>query len=106
MFVSALILSAVLQASSPTASRPQTAADVAPVNVEGQRERRDDPSRLVCQSEPVVGTNRRRRICMTVAERDERRAASRAESGRLDRAVSPGAAGNGQGGASMPGRGF
>lgn len=106
MFVSALVLSAVLQASSPSPSQSQTATEIAPVNVDRQRDQRDDSSRLVCQSEPVVGTNRRRRICMTVAERDERRAASRTESDRLDRAVSAGAAGNGQGGVGMPGRGF
>lgn len=106
MLASALVLSVIMQMSSQAPVPPQTPTAVAPVIVQGERERRDDPARLVCQTEPVVGTNRRRRTCMTVAERDERRAASRSESGRLDRAVSAGAGGNGQDTAGMPGRGF
>lgn len=34
---------------------------------------KDDPNRIVCTREHVVGSNRPQKICMTVAERDRQR---------------------------------
>lgn len=36
----------------------------------------DDPNRLICKREHVVGSNRPQKVCMTVAQRDAAREAS------------------------------
>jgi hypothetical protein len=37
----------------------------------------DDPSRVICTREHVVGSNRPQKVCMTVAQREELRDAAR-----------------------------
>lgn len=66
---------------------------------------RDPEERIVCRTESVVGSNRRQRVCMTLAEREERRVASQSQQQRLDRLANPSAAGDGQG-TALTGRGF
>jgi len=44
---------------------------------------------LVCRSESIVGTNRRRRVCTTAAEREERRDRAVNTRDRLERDWNP-----------------
>ena len=37
---------------------------------------KDDPNRMICTREHVVGSNRPQKICMTVAQRDAAKAAA------------------------------
>lgn len=49
--------------STPPASAPSAPAKPA----------QDDPDRIVCTREHVVGSNRPKKVCMTVAQREEYR---------------------------------
>lgn len=42
-----------------------------------QKPAKDDPNRVVCTREHEVGSNRPKKICMTVAQRDELRERAR-----------------------------
>lgn len=50
-------------AATPAAT-PAPAADTA------KKSEKDDPNRIVCKRQHVVGSNRPQKVCMTVAERD------------------------------------
>ncbi len=75
---SALLLSVALQAAQPAQQATAT---------------QEDPQRLVCRTESVVGSNRRRRVCLTAAERDAMRNHSREIRENMDRQYNEGAAG-------------
>lgn len=49
----------------------ETPPPAAPANAKPEKAKRDadDPNRVVCTREHVVGSNRPQKICMTVAER-------------------------------------
>jgi hypothetical protein len=83
------LLAPLPQQTPPPA--PATALPAVAATVQTQAEA--DGDRLVCRTESVVGSNRRRRVCMTVRERDERRETSNSMRDRLDRNLDP-AAGN------------
>lgn len=63
----ALIAAAVLFATpvlaQTTAPTPAKAEDAA-------KKEKDDPNRIVCKREHVVGSNRPQKVCMTAAERE------------------------------------
>lgn len=56
--VSALLLASPALAETPPASAAKKEA------------KKDDPNRIVCTREHVVGSNRPQKVCMTVAERE------------------------------------
>ncbi len=74
------------------AQNASTAATPAPAEKTAKKPKVDDPNRLVCTREHVVGSNRPQKVCMTVAERAKLKdnADRITDSGRL--AVSPTAA--------------
>lgn len=82
--------------SAPQAPAPSEPTQLAPVTVTGRGtpNASEDDQRLVCRTQAVVGTNRRQRVCMTVAQRNEQRAASLNIRDRLEGAVNPAAADN------------
>lgn len=56
--------------ASPTLA--QTAPDAAPAEAPAPAKKKsamDDPNRIVCTRDHVVGSNRPRKVCMTVAQR-------------------------------------
>lgn len=57
---------------------------------------KDDPNRIVCTREHVVGSNRPEKVCMTVAERDRAKdaAARTLDESRRPGEQSPGQVGN------------
>ncbi|MDQ0462474.1 hypothetical protein QO010_000222 [Caulobacter ginsengisoli] len=56
---------AVLGLTAASADQPSPGAPSAPA----VKPDKNDPNRIVCTREHVVGSNRPRKICMTVAER-------------------------------------
>ncbi len=82
--------------STPQSPAPSQPTQLAPVTVTGTStpESSEDDQRLVCRTQAVVGTNRRQRVCMTVAQRNEQRATSLSIRDRLDGPVNPAAADN------------
>lgn len=48
--------------------------------------------RLICRSEPVLGSNRRERVCMTAEQRDQRRQNSLDYRNGMDQPANPEAA--------------
>jgi len=56
----------------PTAEAPAEAPPPAPK----AKPAKDDPDRIVCVRQHVVGSNRPQKVCMTVAERDRLRDAT------------------------------
>ncbi|MFZ5668945.1 MAG: hypothetical protein ACOY4K_05595 [Pseudomonadota bacterium] len=50
------------------AAAEETAAPPAPAKP--AKPAKDDPNRMVCTREHVVGSNRPKKVCMTVAQRD------------------------------------
>jgi len=73
-----LVLSIALVAglgAAPLALADEAAAPAAaPV-----KPAKDDPNRIVCTREHVVGSNRPKKVCMTAAQRDQIRDAARRE---------------------------
>lgn len=66
-----VVLSLVLVAGLAAAS-PVLATEAAPASAPAAKPAKpakDDPNRIVCTREHVVGSNRPERVCMTVAER-------------------------------------
>lgn len=59
--VSALLL------ASPALAQTSTPAPA------GKEAKKEDPNRIVCTREHVVGSNRPQKVCMTVAERERLR---------------------------------
>lgn len=62
--VSALAPVALAREAAPAPSAPAT-APAAPA--------KDDPNRMICTREHVVGSNRAKKVCLTAAQRDELR---------------------------------
>ncbi len=62
-----------LAALAPVAQAREDAPAPAPASppaVAPAKPAKDDPNRLVCTREHVVGSNRPQKVCMTVAQRD------------------------------------
>ncbi len=78
--VTALVAAALpAGAAGEPASAPVPAGDApvaAPPPAPKAKPAKDDPSRIVCVRQHVVGSNRPQKICMTVAERDRLRDAT------------------------------
>ncbi len=71
-----LVLSIALVAGlgvAPVAVASESAA----VAAKPAKPAKDDPNRVVCIREHVVGSNRPKKICMTVAQREQLRDAAR-----------------------------
>lgn len=72
-----------LCAATPAVAQSAPAATVSPVQVDKPEEPRpapvegikkgslNDPDRIVCKREHVVGSNRPQKVCMTVAQREQ-----------------------------------
>jgi len=73
----ALALTALAAAAMPAGAAGDAGApaDTAPAAAK-PKPAKDDPDRIVCVREHVVGSNRPQKVCMTVAERDRMRDAS------------------------------
>lgn len=67
MRLALLAAAAVLAVASPSLAQTATptASPAAP-----KKGGMDDPNRIVCKKEHVVGSNRPQKVCMTVAERE------------------------------------
>lgn len=73
----ALALTALAAAAMPAGAVVDAGApaDTAPATAK-PKPAKDDPDRIVCVRQHVVGSNRPQKICMTVAERDRMRDAA------------------------------
>ena len=69
---------ALIAAENPAEQAPSNAAG-APVAAGENDKPKDDPNEMICRREQVTGSNFRRRVCMTRAERQARRADSQEE---------------------------
>ena len=66
----ALITAALLLVASPALALAQAGAGAPLVDpAAAKKKTMDDPNRIVCTREHVVGSNRPQKICMTVAQR-------------------------------------
>ena len=65
--VLSLVLAAGLAAAAPVIAAES--APAAPPAAAPAKPAMDDPNRIVCTREHVVGSNRKQKVCMTVAER-------------------------------------
>lgn len=65
-------------APEPSAAAPQVVAPTP--SAKRDPGERDDPNRLVCTRERVIGSNMPQKVCMTVAERERLRDAAEARS--------------------------
>ena len=76
IFIALALLTLVGCASSQTPEEPSVAssADTAQASASG-----DDPDEMICRREEVTGTNFRRRVCLTRAQRDQERSDSQEE---------------------------
>jgi hypothetical protein len=107
MTITIALFVAVLASAQTTPQAPATPATTPPpTTVSPAAPTSRTPEPLICRTQAVVGSNRRQRVCMTVAERDERRQSGASVRERLERNTDAGAIGNGQGGTGSPGRGF
>jgi hypothetical protein len=82
----AVALSAGVLAFAPVASARDTAPAPAPTSAPAPvpaKPAKDDPNRMVCTREHEVGSNRPKKVCMTVAQRQALKDAA-------DRALDPG----------------
>jgi hypothetical protein len=75
----AFILAAGCASQQSTDSDTSTASEesVDSVDVAANSESRNDPNEVICRREMVTGSNFRRRICLTRAQRGEMRSGSR-----------------------------
>lgn len=71
---SIVLLSLVASLSAPCVG---FAANAAPSPSVPAKPALDDPDRIVCTREKVVGSNRPKKVCMTVAQREEIREMAR-----------------------------
>lgn len=90
----ALIAAALLAVASPVFAQAGSSAPVAKTKKGGT----DDPNRVVCKREHVVGSNRPQKVCMTVAERQRLKDQADRISDPGNRKVDEGAAVSGFGG--------
>lgn len=75
--VLSVVLAAGLAASLPAVAQEQTASGATPAAKPG-KPGKDDPNRIVCTREHVVGSNRPVKVCKTAAQRElEKDAATR-----------------------------
>ncbi|MDZ4365122.1 hypothetical protein [Brevundimonas sp.] len=86
IFASMAALSGPLAQDPPATNVPELEVAPPPAATDDR-----DPERMICRTESVVGTNRRRRVCMTARERDERRESSSSARDRLERNLDPNA---------------
>lgn len=87
----ALTLALMLQ-QAPVTPRPVQIAPGAPssASAPGSLPEHVRPGdRLICRSEPVIGSNRRQRVCMTTAQREARRQNSLEFRDSMDRPYNP-----------------
>ncbi len=77
-----IVLAAFLLAGCATRSEPESmpssgteAAETVAANITGD----NDPNELICRREQVTGTNFRRRVCLTRAQREEARTLTQQE---------------------------
>ena len=68
MRIALVAVTAVLLASSAQTSIAMAQTSTAPPT--GKEVKKDDPNRIVCTRQHVVGSNRPQKVCMTVAERE------------------------------------
>lgn len=59
------------------AAAPFALAEAAPEAPKPAKPAQDDPNRVVCTREHEVGSNRPKKVCLTVAQRDELREQAR-----------------------------
>lgn len=89
----ALILALTLQVNNGGAQpRPVEIAPTTPVSAAAPGalpEPLSPGDRLICRSEPVLGTNRRQRVCMTAAQRERLRHDSQQFRESLDNPYNP-----------------
>ena len=71
--VTALVATAL---PAGAASEPAAAPAEAPPPAPKPKPAKDDPNRIVCTRQHVVGSNRPQKVCMTIAERDRLRDAT------------------------------
>ena len=78
LVVTALVTAALpAGAAGDPAAAPATATPAeAPPPAPKPKPAKDDPDRIVCVREHVVGSNRPQKVCMTVVERDRMREAA------------------------------
>jgi len=63
-------------AGDPAAAPPIETPAEAPPPAPKPKPAKDDPDRIVCVRQHVVGSNRPQKVCMTIAERDRLRDAT------------------------------
>ncbi|ATQ42084.1 hypothetical protein [Caulobacter mirabilis] len=68
MSVAAVAALMLVGAGPAFSNEPTASSDVKPAKA-GKPTKEDDPNRVVCTREHVVGTNRPQKVCMTVADR-------------------------------------
>lgn len=76
-----IVLAALVVAgcASPPAPENSVAATGTAASVAAGAESGDDPDELICRREQVTGTNFRRRVCMTRAQREQEQSDSQEE---------------------------
>lgn len=72
-----LLLAFTASAVAPSLAWAEGAATPTPAPSAPAKPSLDDPDRIVCTRERVVGSNRPRKVCMTMAQREEYREQSR-----------------------------
>lgn len=88
-----IVLSLAFVAS--LAAAPMASADPATDTAKPEKPAKpakDDPNRIVCTREHEVGSNRPKKVCMTVAQREELRERARRNMDESRRATDRGAA--------------
>ena len=69
----ALSLGLIVGLAAPAAAFAGSATPAGPAPAPPATPGKDDPNRIVCTGEHVVDSNRPRKVCMTVAQREELR---------------------------------
>ena len=69
MLLTLALLAALVQQSEPRTVTVSTATPTAALAPGSLPEQPREGDRLICRTESVVGTNRRKRVCMTAAQR-------------------------------------
>jgi hypothetical protein len=74
--VTALVATALPAGAAAEPETPPTVEAPAEAPPPAPKPAKDDPDRIVCVRQHVVGSNRPQKVCMTVAERDRLRDAT------------------------------
>ena len=77
--ISALLASCATQPTVQSQEATETSAPQGTNVVAANTNSEPDPNEMICRREQVTGSNFRRRVCMTRAERDQRMEESRDE---------------------------